>query len=118
VNVVCHRDAWDFITQRATGHEHFGITPTVTDQTDGLVRVTLSGRSLIGMLITLHVTVLDGRNEFDGSWALASRLYSRFADDLYKARREGDTPLTIVFNDGISEAAPHDDSDAPGTPQE
>ncbi|MFB7494718.1 hypothetical protein ACFC09_08425 [Streptomyces sp. NPDC056161] len=115
VNVVCHRDAWDFITQRATGHEHFGITPTVTDQTDGLVRVTLSGRSLIGMLITLRTTDIDRRKDFDGSWALASRLYSRIADDLYKASREGGTPLTIVFNDGITEAAPHDDSDAPGT---
>ncbi|MDW6059265.1 hypothetical protein SAZ11_16155 [Streptomyces sp. FXJ1.4098] len=112
VNVVCHRDAWDFIARRAAGHEHFGTTPTVTDHTDGLVRVTLSGRSLIGMLITLHTTEVDGRGDFDGSWALAHRFYDRIAEDLYKARREGSTPLTIVFNDGITETdtVPHDSS--------
>jgi hypothetical protein len=50
------------------------------------------------MLIALHKTVIDGRNNFDGNWAMALRFYGRIAEELYKARREGSVPLTIVFN--------------------
>ncbi|MFD1829787.1 hypothetical protein ACFSJS_08925 [Streptomyces desertarenae] len=119
VTVVCHRDAWDFIADRAAGHEHFRTTAVVTDEADGLVRVTLSGRSLIGALITLHDTRTEDRTRWDGTWAMAAAFYDRIAEDLYKAGRDGSTPLTIVFNDGITDTTPTPTpQDNPDTPQE
>ncbi|MFP8907407.1 hypothetical protein [Streptomyces atacamensis] len=121
VTVVCHRDAWDFIADRAAGHEHFRTTAVVTDEADGLVRVTLSGRSLIGALITLHDTRTEDRARWDGTWAMAAAFYDRIAEDLYKTGRDGSTPLTIVFNDGITDTTPTPapaPQDNPDTPQE
>ncbi|MFE9596887.1 hypothetical protein ACFYOP_33455 [Streptomyces sp. NPDC006294] len=45
----------------------------------------------------------DGRNNFDGNWAMAQRFNGRIAEDLHQARQEGSVPLAIVFNDGITE---------------
>ena len=102
INLVCSRDAWEFIAERASGQEHFRATIAVADESNGLVRVTLSGRSLIGVLIALSDVALKDSGGLDGSWALAHRFYGRIAEDMFSARREGTTPLTIVFNDGVT----------------
>ncbi|WP_046495025.1 hypothetical protein [Streptomyces odonnellii] len=100
--LVCHRDAWNFVADLACGQEHFNPTPEITDDGDGRVRIILSGRSLIGVLIALREARVKG-SVFDGSWAMASAYYQRMAEDLRKTRRAGTTPLTIVFNDGVTE---------------
>ncbi|MGW2054003.1 hypothetical protein ACWCOZ_08740 [Streptomyces sp. NPDC001840] len=99
--LVCHRDAWNFVAGLASGQEHFNPTPEITDDGDGRVRIILSGRSLIGVLIALREARVKG-SVFDGSWAMASAFYRRMAEDLRKTRRAGTTPLTIVFNDGVT----------------
>lgn len=99
--LVCHRDAWNFVAGLASGQEHFNPTPEITDDGDGRVRIILSGRSLIGVLIALRKARVKG-SVFDGSWAMASAFYRRMAEDLRKTRRAGTTPLTIVFNDGVT----------------
>lgn len=58
------------------------------------------------MLISLHGTRTEGRAQWDGTWAMAAAFYHRIAEDLYKTGREGSTPLTVVFNDGITDTTP------------
>ncbi|MCB5906238.1 hypothetical protein [Streptomyces pinistramenti] len=102
VFLVCHRDAWEFVAERAGRHEHFGSTPTVTDEGNGRVSAVLSGRSLIGVLICLRET---GRaHHLDGTWAMATGFYDRIAEELRRAGPCGAAPLTITFDDGIGEA--------------
>ncbi|MFD5029219.1 hypothetical protein ACFWM0_02120 [Streptomyces sp. NPDC058405] len=99
--LVCHRDAWNFVADLASGQEHFNPTPEITDDGEGRVRIILSGRSLIGVLIALREARVKG-DIIDGSWAMASAFYRRMAEDLRKTRREGTAPLTIIFNDGVT----------------
>ncbi|QXE38176.1 hypothetical protein KQY30_32065 [Streptomyces sp. GMY02] len=108
--LVCHRDAWNFVAGLASGQEHFNPTPEITDDGDGRVRIILSGRSLIGVLIALREARVKG-SVFDGSWAMASAFYRRMAEDLRKTRRAGKAPLTIVFNDGVTDN--YDDGASP-----
>lgn len=102
VTVVSHRDAWDFLMQRAAGQEHFG-TPTVSDRGDGRIEAVLSGRSLIGLIITLYATWQE--HGYDGTWAMAHAFYARIATDLTRTHRDGTTPLTIIFDDGTTAGA-------------
>ncbi len=52
--VLCHRDAWEFITAHAGRQPHFRVPAQVPGQGEKRVRAALSGRSLIALLIALH----------------------------------------------------------------
>ncbi|MFH8347840.1 hypothetical protein [Streptomyces sp. NPDC018045] len=103
VALVCHRDAWEFLAACAAGDEHFRSAYELEDEGNGRVRAVLSGRSVIGALIALRRT-RDG-SHLDGTWALASAFYSRIAEGLRATARDGRRPLTVVFDDGVRDAA-------------
>ncbi|MEU1624450.1 hypothetical protein ABZ746_03700 [Streptomyces sp. NPDC020096] len=79
-DLVCHRDAWAFIVERAAGDPHFRAPGEVTAGNDGEARVTVSGRTLIAILAALHTVMLREREGDLGNWALASKLYRRIAE--------------------------------------
>ncbi|WP_051716416.1 hypothetical protein [Streptomyces bikiniensis] len=62
--VVAHRHTWEWLAARAADHDHFRTPPAVGDLPDGRVRTTISGRSLIALLIVLwkiwEASGLDG----------------------------------------------------------
>ncbi|MFE6744109.1 hypothetical protein [Streptomyces tubercidicus] len=66
--------------------------------------MVLSGRSVIGLLIALRNT--RTASSMDGTWALASALYRRLAEDLTTTSRHGTHPLTVNFDDGVHDHAP------------
>ncbi|MFF7415770.1 hypothetical protein [Streptomyces lydicus] len=104
VNIVCHRDLWDFVQERAVDVAHFRVPGALTEEGQERVRVTLSGRSVIGLLIAMRTTQFESApyGKDDGTWALSQAVYDRLAHDLAAARRDGGTPLTVVFDDGSS----------------
>ncbi|MFD7666618.1 hypothetical protein [Streptomyces sp. NPDC059788] len=104
VALVCHRETWQFLVVCAADNEHFHAACELADEGDGRVRAVLSGRSVIGALIALRQTRDD--RHLDGTWALASAFYSRIAEGLRTTGRDGRHPLTVVFDDGVSDAPP------------
>ncbi|WP_030673209.1 hypothetical protein [Streptomyces rimosus] len=107
VALVCHREAWEFFAACAAGNEHFRGAWELADEGNGRVRAVLSGRSLIGALISLRHT--RDESHLDGTWALTSAFYSRIAEGLRSTARGGRRPLTVVFDDGVG-------GEEPGTP--
>ncbi|WP_051860420.1 hypothetical protein [Streptomyces anulatus] len=53
VDLVAHRDTWEWLTALAVDHDHFRTPPSVEDVKEGRIQTVLSGRSLIGLLIKL-----------------------------------------------------------------
>ncbi|KAA6223816.1 hypothetical protein CP973_19500 [Streptomyces albofaciens JCM 4342] len=104
VALVCHRESWEFFTACAADNEHFRGSCELTDQGDGRVRAVLSGRSLIGALISLRHT--RDESHLDGTWALTSAFYSRIAEGLRRTTSGGRQPLTVVFDDGVRDEEP------------
>ncbi|MER6723891.1 hypothetical protein ABT408_34105 [Streptomyces halstedii] len=51
VDLVAHRDTWEWLTALAVDHDHFRTPPE--DVKEGRVQTVLSGRSPIGLLIKL-----------------------------------------------------------------
>jgi hypothetical protein len=108
VHLVCHRDMWDFIQEHAGDIAHFRAPVAPSEEGHDRLRITLSGRSVIGMLIAMRDTSLRNvkYGKDDGTWALSGAVYRRLAHDLTTTSRSGTLPLTVVFDDGIS-AAPN-----------
>ncbi len=79
-DLVCHRDTWAFVVERAAADPHFRVPGEVAAGEEGEARVTLSGRTLIAVLTALHTVMRDGREADPGNWALASKLYQRIAE--------------------------------------
>lgn len=104
VEITCHRELWEFIQQRATDTPHFRAPAALAEEGGDRVRATLSGRSVIGVLIAMRATQLDSApyGKDDGTWALSQAVYDRLAHDLATTGREGGTPLVIVFDDGTA----------------
>ncbi|MFJ2020835.1 hypothetical protein [Streptomyces nodosus] len=119
VELVLHRDTWEFVLGRAVGHDHFRLPPDMTDLGNGRVRVALSGRSLIAVLIQLWQT----RSEADplqADWTLAVAVYCRIAERLSGVVPSG-RPITIVLDDGVEDAegqgrTDHDGDDGTSRP--
>ncbi|MEK8141622.1 hypothetical protein NKH18_00540 [Streptomyces sp. M10(2022)] len=69
VDLIAHRDTWEWLTALAVDHDHFRTPPSVEDVKEGRVQTVLSGRSLIGLLIKLwdtrHATT---RSKRTGHW--------------------------------------------------
>ncbi len=105
VDLVAHRDTWEWLTALAVDHDHFRTPPSVEDVKEGRVQTVLSGRSLIGLLIKLWDT-RSTATPLEADWALATTAYNRIAADLTTVNGEGQT-LRIVLDDGL----PHTDTD-------
>ncbi|MEU1940985.1 hypothetical protein ACFW95_44575 [Streptomyces sp. NPDC059474] len=102
VHLICHRDMWDFIQEHAADIPHFRAPAAPSEQGDERLRITLSGRSVIGVLIAMRDTQTKNAKygKDDGTWALSGAVYRRLAHDLSTTSRSGTVPLTVVFDDG------------------
>ncbi|MEU9853518.1 hypothetical protein [Streptomyces sp. NPDC047974] len=98
VEVVAHRDTWEWLAGLATDHPHFHTPPAVEDVKDGRVQTVLSGRSLIALLIELWNT-RSGAAALGAEWALAMTTYDRIARQLSAVTGDGET-IRIVLDDG------------------
>lgn len=121
--LVCHRDAWEFVAARAGGQGHYR-PPSVHDVEPGdperadagedeggepLVRVTLSGRSLIAVLVALWEARHEKAVGMGADWALAVMAYERIRAQLVHAEPEGDGVEGIVrirLDDRVRQPAP------------
>lgn len=109
VDLLCHRDVWEFITAEAGRHPHFRVPPQVADEGGERVRAALSGRSLIALLISLHAVGHTARGG-DGDRELAATLYERIGASLNGLTPRGE-PVTITLDD---RSFPSDDAPLPG----
>ncbi|EGJ72655.1 hypothetical protein STTU_p0042 (plasmid) [Streptomyces sp. Tu6071] len=103
--VVAHRDTWEWLASLASEHAHFRAPFAVEDSGEGRVRVVVSGRSLIALLITLWDTRADAESP-DGDWAMAVTTYTRMANELSEATggdHEIAGAIRIVLDDGVPE---------------
>jgi hypothetical protein len=91
--VLCHREAWEFITAHAGRQPHFRVPAQVLGQGGKRVRAALSGCSLIVLLIALH-SVKETASEGDGDQDLATVLYDRVKESLTGLSAAGQ-PVTI-----------------------
>ncbi|MFE7617284.1 hypothetical protein [Streptomyces sp. NPDC057496] len=103
--LVCHRDTWEYLTGLSTNQTHFRTPPNVDDIKDGRVRVALSGRSLIALLIALWDT-RDKAEFLTADWALAATAYDRFANELDTVGRGTQHTVRITLDDGAPVAQP------------
>ncbi|MFB6876186.1 hypothetical protein [Streptomyces sp. NPDC056323] len=103
--LVCHRDTWEYLTGLSTNQTHFRTPPNVDDIKDGRVRVALSGRSLIALLIALWNT-RDEAEFLTADWALAATAYDRFAAELDTVGRGTQHTVRITLDDGAPVAQP------------
>lgn len=103
VDLVAHRDTWEWLTALAVDHDHFRTPPSVEDVKEGRVQTVLSGRSLIGLLIKLWDT-RHATTPLDAEWALATTAYNRIAAELTGVDGEGQT-IRIVLDDGLPHTA-------------
>lgn len=79
--LVCHRDTWAFLTERASQGEHFRMPVDITHTDSGTVQVELSGRSLIAISDALwQVTQTPGTPP--GTHHLAAQAYNRIHGSL------------------------------------
>ncbi|MER7692857.1 hypothetical protein [Streptomyces sp. NPDC097610] len=110
--LICHRDMWEFITAHAGRHPHFRVPPQIIDHGNERVSTTISGRSLIAVLISLY-SIKHTAEEGDGDWELATTLYRRIHHRLTTLEADGE-PVTITLDDR-SHPSPDDDGDTGGT---
>lgn len=103
VDLLCHRDVYEFITAQAGRHSHFRVPPQVADEGDERIRAALSGRSLIALLISLHA-VKHAARDGDGDRELATTLYERIQAGLTALTTQGQ-PVTITLDDRSSPVA-------------
>ncbi|MFE6716978.1 hypothetical protein ACFVDU_05255 [Streptomyces albidoflavus] len=101
VDIVAHRDTWEWVADLAAGHAHFRNPSAVEDTKDGPVQTSLSGRSLIAVLIKAWETRSTApENSVD--WAMATTVYHRAAARLGSLVGEGEV-IRIVLDDGADD---------------
>ncbi|MFF3891261.1 hypothetical protein [Streptomyces sp. NPDC001914] len=102
--VVCHRDTWSFLIEQTSQHPHFRLPDRITDLDDGMIETSLSGRSVLAVLVTMR-TVSDDHAAADedmATWALACAVYQRTrlaVTDTTHTRPDGAQVTTIVLDD-------------------
>lgn len=117
VDLLCNRDIWEFITAQAGGHRHFRVPPQVAPEGDERIRVALSGRSLIALLISLHV-LRHTAKEGDGDQELADTVYERIEASLAGLTPHGQR-VTITLDDrSPADATDSETASDPGTEPE
>ncbi|MEU3910350.1 hypothetical protein [Streptomyces sp. NPDC029721] len=100
--LVLHRDTWEFLSALAVDHGHFRTPPAVEDIKEGRIQASLSGRSLIAVLIELWNTRTTA-TVLEADWALATTAYNRIAAELAGATVAGET-IRITLDDGLGHA--------------
>ncbi|MFE6885854.1 hypothetical protein [Streptomyces sp. NPDC057702] len=110
--LVTHRDTWEWIAALASGHAHFRAPAAIEEVDDGReegregrVKTTLSGRSLIALLIELWKTRHSSALA-EADWALAVTTYDRIAArlaDVTEHSQHG-ALIRIVLDDGLPKA--------------
>lgn len=73
--LLCHRDTWAFLVERAARGEHFRLPAAVDEKDDGRIEADLSGRALLATLEALWETRLAGGPP--GTRHMAERIYDR-----------------------------------------
>ncbi|MEU4885833.1 MULTISPECIES: hypothetical protein [Streptomyces] len=111
VNLVCHRDMWEFIAAHAGLHAHFQVPLQIADHSGERISTALSGRSLVAVLISLY-NVMHTAGQGSGDREVATALYERIRQELTEPTAEGE-PITITVDD---RSGPGPD-DAAGTPR-
>jgi hypothetical protein len=102
VELIAHRDTWEWLAALAAGHSHFRTPPSVEnikEGREGRVLAVLSGRSLIALLIELWNT-RSKTTPLQGDYAMAMNTYDRIAGQLVDLTERGET-IRIVLDDGL-----------------
>lgn len=84
--VVCHRDTWAFIVERASRGEHFRLPTDISEQPDGTVEVDVSGRSLLAAVDELW-QVQREPTVSEGTRRMAAQVYRRIGEALEGAEQ-------------------------------
>ncbi|MCX4431541.1 hypothetical protein [Streptomyces mirabilis] len=99
-----HRDTWAFLVEHAGQDRHFHI-PGGVEEKDGIVKVQVSGPSLVAALTSLRaVHEADGADP--GTAAIAQHMYGRIAKTVKAVAKDphsgtGGNPVAIVIDDRI-----------------
>lgn len=98
VQLICHRDTWEFLSGRAGRHAHFRMPAHLSDRGKGRFAAALSGRSLIAVLISLDEIRHATPGGDDADRAMASTAYERISAALTPMGPTGET-VTITLDD-------------------
>jgi hypothetical protein len=99
-----HRDTWAFLVEHAGQDRHFHI-PGGVEEKDGIVKVQVSGPSLVAALTSLQA-VHQAADADPGTAAIAQHVYGRIAKTVKAVAKDphsgadGD-PVAIVIDDRI-----------------
>ncbi|MET9429314.1 MULTISPECIES: hypothetical protein [unclassified Streptomyces] len=99
--LVMHQHHWEFLAALAAPHPHFRTPHQVEDLGGGRLRVTVSGMSLIALLIKVWHTRADAE-PLGATWAMAATVYARIADRLMGVDGPGE-PIRVVLDDGVEQ---------------
>ncbi|WP_051718169.1 hypothetical protein [Streptomyces megasporus] len=114
--LICHRDAWEFLLVQVARHPRFRVPDSVESLAGGRVRTHLSGPSLIAALISLWETRGAPSATVDADWALAVRFYDRIRERLSEAKPgDGRRTVHIVLDDGTEPEEAEASGDVPGS---
>jgi hypothetical protein len=102
-----HRDTWAFLVEHAGQDRHFHI-PGGVEEKDGIVRVQVSGPSLVAALTSLQA-VHQAADADPGTAAIAQHVYGRIAKTVKAVAKDphsgtGGDPVAIVIDDRIKSA--------------
>ncbi|RCG15588.1 hypothetical protein DTL70_29990 [Streptomyces diacarni] len=79
--LVCHRDTWAFVVERASRGEHFRLPTDISEQPDGTVEVDVSGRSLLAAVDELWAVRREPGASV-GTQRMAALAYQRIGEAL------------------------------------
>ncbi|WP_369201580.1 hypothetical protein [Streptomyces sp. PU-14G] len=79
--LVCHRDTWAFVVERASRGEHFRLPTDISEQPDGTVEVDVSGRSLLAAVDELWAVQREPGASV-GTRQMAALAYQRIGEAL------------------------------------
>ncbi|MFJ8648589.1 hypothetical protein ACIRNI_21020 [Streptomyces sp. NPDC093546] len=108
--LVMHQHHWEFLAELAAPHPHFRTPHQVEDLGGGRLRATVSGMSLIALLIEVWHTRADA-DALGAQWAMAATVYARIADRLMGVGGPGE-PISVILDDGVAPAS--QDTPPPG----
>jgi hypothetical protein len=99
-----HRDTWAFLVEHAGQDRHFHI-PGDVEEKDGIVKVQVSGPSLVAALTSLQA-VHQAADADPGTAAIAQHVYGRIAKTVKAVAKDphsgtGGDPVAIVIDNRI-----------------
>ncbi|UNS95210.1 hypothetical protein MMF93_01100 [Streptomyces tubbatahanensis] len=87
--LVCHRDTWAFVVERASRGEHFRLPTDISEQPDGTVEVDVSGRSLLAAVDELWAVRREPGASV-GTQRMAALAYQRIGEALRETGQAAD----------------------------